>query len=476
MKSKEDFLFQLNTKLRGIINSDSSFNYLYNLLQKGKINLYKKTDVSQIEKQIKIIKDLLNKVVSIIYKPLMSSSFKDSILRSEKSGPLSASSFKETTKDARLWKDKEGDMSPEYVHSLENEDTIDIYENRFIVLFINFLEEKINDLVNLRMVKIPCIEDHYQTNLNSYSSFGVYNDFYLKSYPISEVLDPEFEDIDDTYKGIFDLEKKIKKLKSTHFYKLLSDRYIDRNVIPTSILLHNDLYFACYHFYKSNTTLNEANDVRNKYYYNYFLLNLFLAISKENNIRIYKINDIQLKIIDKKLHFTSFSLRRGNFKYTFREDEKEMGIHVDIELIMGGNNNIKDILINNTFAHYYIYVSHYFSDLNKREVLNKLFEYKNEVNSEILITNNNTVHQYNNILNLSYLNKNNELLMINLIKSFVLLFRCNKDIYVDTCPICGSKNVLVENVNHECLGCHGSYSIININNKDLVWVKALRRF
>ena len=476
MKKKEDFLFQLNTKLKGIINSDSSFNNLYNLLNLDKITLYKKTDVSIIDKELKEIKDLLNKVVSIVYKPLTSSSFKDSILRSETSGPLSTTSFLETTKDTKLWRNKDGDMSPEFVHSVENEDTIDIYENRFIVLFINFLEEKINELINLNMVKIPCIEDHYQTKLNSYSKFGVYNDFYMKSYPFSDVLDPMYDNIDDTYNGISELLKKVKKIKSTHFYKSLSDKYIDNNIIPTSILLHNDLYFACYHYYKSNSVLNVANEIRNNYYYNYFLLNLFLAISKENNIRIYKINDIKLEYINNRLHFTDFSFRRGNFKYTFKEDIKETGIHINIELIMGGNKNIKDILFDTNEANYYVYVSHYFNDLNKKDVLKRLFEYKDQVNSEILITNNNLVHEYNNILNLSYLNNENNLLMMNLIKSFVLLFKCDKDLYIENCPICGSKNLLNNKSEYECLGCHGSYSILNIDKKDLVWVKALRRF
>ena len=39
--------------------------------------------------------------------------------------------------DAKLWKEKSGEMVPEYVHSVETIDSIHTYENRFIALLID---------------------------------------------------------------------------------------------------------------------------------------------------------------------------------------------------------------------------------------------------------------------------------------------------------------------------------------------------
>ena len=70
------------------------------------------------------IAGVLSRILTIVRRPRIVATREEVILRSELSGKLSHESFAETMRDPKRWKEKDGSMAPEYVHS---ETTIDTF-------------------------------------------------------------------------------------------------------------------------------------------------------------------------------------------------------------------------------------------------------------------------------------------------------------------------------------------------------------
>ena len=78
-------------------------------------------------------------------------------------------------KDSRLWKNKNGKMTPEHVHSLENIDTLDTYENRFISYLVTLIEQEIKDLLINVTPLVDSIEEIFEQSGISYGKTSILN-------------------------------------------------------------------------------------------------------------------------------------------------------------------------------------------------------------------------------------------------------------------------------------------------------------
>ena len=249
MKIKEDYLLNFNNKLLKIIEKDSSFNNLYNLLLNDKIKLSSKYNYDEILMELNQIKDLLNKITSIIYKPHIKSVTSEIIIRSEVSNNLSTESFIKTTKDPKLWKNKNNNLTPEYVYSNENIDSLDTYENRFISLLINEINNELK-IININISPlIESIEEFYGVNGLTFGKNSIINDLASKNYPYNGFFNKEKGNKKIIIEVVKNLNNKLKRLKESEFYKITKNKFINKNVIPTNILIHDPLYNYCYRYY-----------------------------------------------------------------------------------------------------------------------------------------------------------------------------------------------------------------------------------
>ena len=95
-------------------------------------------------KFFKEINFILSVIISIISHPHISNKGEDIVLRSDQVHSLQNDMFKKTMMDAKLWKHKKnGEMIPEYVHYYQNVDQLNIYENKFIVMLIDLIENEL---------------------------------------------------------------------------------------------------------------------------------------------------------------------------------------------------------------------------------------------------------------------------------------------------------------------------------------------
>ena len=170
---------------------------------------------------------ILNVIASIISHPHLSNKGEDIVIRSELAGHISVDSFQRMFKEPSFWKEKDLEMKPEYVHHYQYTDEIKIFENIFIGMIIKLIDQELNEYSNFYNQLIPSIEDN---NLD-------------------ELL--ENEDTEIALNKLQVLQRKVRYIKNTYFYKEVSKvKLLLKNIQPTNILVKDRLYNYCYRFYK----------------------------------------------------------------------------------------------------------------------------------------------------------------------------------------------------------------------------------
>ena len=100
---------------------------------------------------------------------------------------------------------------------------------------------------------------------------------------------------------------------------------------------------------------------------------------------------------------------------------------------------------------------------------------KLEFNNVILLTQNNIVRNFSSVLTLSIYKDNHDLLFKNLLSSLSMLFKTDTMIFEAKCPVCGSSDLTYDGFTYKCSKCGSTYSLLNIDNEDILWVKSFRR-
>lgn len=194
---------------------------------------------------------ILNVIASIIAHPHLSNKGEEIIVRSELAGHISTESFQRTFKEPQLWKEKDFEMAPEYVHHYQYTDDIKIYENLFIGMIVKILDQEIDE----------------------------YNEFYNQLIPSIDVNNSEdFLEDSNTELALAKLsvlKRKIRFIKNSYFYKEVSKvKFQLKNLQPTNILVKDRLYNYCYKFYKKFIQYIDKESLRRDFgtYYYYLIL------------------------------------------------------------------------------------------------------------------------------------------------------------------------------------------------------------
>ena len=92
-----------------------------------------------------------------------------------------------------------------------------------------------------------------------------------------------------------------------------------------------------------------------------------------------------------------------------------------------------------------------------------------------LLTQNNIVRNFSSVLTLSIYKDNHDLLFKNLLSSLSMLFKTDTMIFEAKCPVCGSSDLTYDGFTYKCSKCGSTYSLLNIDNEEILWVKSFRR-
>ncbi len=475
MKEKGNYLIKFNNKVKRALKQSDSFTYFYDYILNSNLKFITKYIYADTISRVDELKKVINKISSIISKPHIQSVDNEIILRSELASKISNESFFSTLKDSRLWKYKDNKPTPEYVYSIEHIDSLKTYENRFIRLLIDSLEEEILNILGTLFPLVETIEEHFEMSGVSYGEYSIFKDFNSLNYPYEGIFNKKSSSTYTLFKEVKKLEKRIKQIKNTEFYKVNST-YIDKNILPTNILIHDELYSYCYKFYKMNYLIEDKDEeYLNSYYYNYVFASFIYYLSQLNIAKTTQSNKAKIYFDkDNRIRFTPISFKRGLFSYFIKEDESRFGFNIETRLIENAirvNTNVDESKI----ARYSILTSYLYNLNNKDKIKEEMNESNKINNNTILFTMNNTVGNFNSVLALSVYNKNHDLLFKNLVSSLSMLFKVDEVVYEHKCPVCGSKNIMNDGYSYYCEDCLSTYSLLNVNSDNVMWIKSFRR-
>lgn len=402
--------------------------------------------------RIDSITKTLEKIISITRNPVFKTDRKEVIKRSELVSSLDQQSFIETMKDSRLWRQKAGEMAPQSVHTFESIDTYVMYENEFICLLVNLIQEDLDDFMMLEEDYFSSIMESYEATAMTYSSRSFLNDFELFSTPKKRKFYDMKQDGQKFSDKLYKAKKMVNHIKSTELYKTVSKYKIKSNIIVTNILIHNPLYSYCYKYYISNYLNDEkAGSSLEKSYYNFVLLRMLEVLSQTG----IDINDAKFSLADGWLNFSPISFSRNEVGYTISHAGK---MAFKIDLVYKGFKTSSLVKTKRIVDKHNI--NSIVSDRKKDEDL---------YDNSIVVTASNKSNNFDKFLVCSYY-KDDSAPFLNLFKSLSVMFEL--DSILKLCPVCGNKNVYSQNKDRKCLGCGSVMTYIPQGDSYILWMKS----
>lgn len=375
---------------------------------------------------------ILGVINSIIAHPHISNRGENIILRSDQAGHLTSENFQNTFRDPSLWKEKELEMVPEYVHYYQYTDELKIYENLFIRLLI--------DLIDLRLIEYLVFYTSMVPSLDNPSSLEIISN----------------DKVEIALNRIENFSRKVRFIKNTFFYKELSKvPPISKQIKPTNILLKDRLYNYCYRFYREFIKYEDNNELQFDFtlYYYYVMLKSFNKRGFKLINKVRKNNDIK----------KNQPLDISNFAFSYRDFIINVSYEAPSTIWM-------EIGIKNR------------PETNYRHQL--ILQAKRTIDDDIVASNLATTCYIISIWNIynqldykaSFINPTSESDIIDFwIDRLLYEVIAEKNMYVKYCPICKNRSIDESNNIYKCTNCQTIYTFKSSKGKDIIWFINLRR-
>lgn len=404
----------------------------------------------QVMGELRAIKGVLDKILSICYRPHIEVSVSEVIKRSELSGKLSAESTEQTLRDPKLWKEKEGRMAPEYVHSIETTDSLLTYENRFLAFYLSLLE---GDLETI-LFEINPLMDSF---LERYGQVGLPFGEYSFSRDIRRQKEKRLKypivrqnGRDEAFDLARRLLRKVKKLKSTELYKVGASHPLTLPIVPNNVLLHDPKYSYCYKSYalRSTDSPNKGDDS----FYFYVVASLLKVLkSPKCKGKVEKEGDVL------RLPEVSFSIPPFSYRLSFDTVNKTIEVQ---SLFKEGKNvldSVRAILLP-------------VRQIEKQGFLQKKASYASYPGEVIFLTLDNRALTPSRVALLSCFKEGNDELILDILYSLGLAMEVDKEAFSSRCPLCGSSEIRYDGRHYHCLSCEGEYGLREYKGGDYLCI------
>lgn len=395
------------------------------------------------------INKLLSVLTTIIVHPHIVNARETVIIRAEQAHGLTPEMFHDTILDQKLWKDKNGVMTPEEVYYFQNIDDLKNYENRFIVHLIDIVASQLSDYVR-------------------------FYDFLVGTLVQGNILTQDNSALDKAYFRLLSLAKKVRRIKASYFYREVSkaNTHFTR-IETTNVLIHNRAYNTCYRFYLRNVTYGDeearANDMA-VYYFTRLLLALracAFRIDEESaqNTPILAIDDRlkrrvahdapKMESIVRPMKFTS-----ENFNVTLEGAHKYGGIFVTVEPKALKGVKAKNLIV-------------FDSTISFEEVAKNRSKYKKSGATAVdAVTLWDAAYVEDNIRSRNRGGISENEIILKYIEDKTRIIKASRQIYETHCPACGGRDVrAISDISYSCPTCYTHYTFVDEN----IWFTKLRR-
>lgn len=314
-KDEEKFL-KLKIAENEIFNEGLNFNEIINLILQGELPLQVSDDDGTKvldEEQFNEIKKVVPCLLKIVDKPRSFIKSLEEKVPVETAKRINHKAISKLSQDSNDWYARTIlAVKPKNIVADINEETIDLYENRFICS----LTDKISKLVAARRQyyhdALKTIDDNnaiwaMDRDYHTTSSFQFFNKI-SKNSSLGD--DGSFRDkIADELNAIEDVEKKLRLIKRSEFYRTLhKKRKVVDPIQKTNILMFEFNYNQAYKLWKYLNQIHEearleneveiGEDKVNGYYTLYCLMNVFSAL---HDIGFAEKTGIKLQYVDNKI-------------------------------------------------------------------------------------------------------------------------------------------------------------------------------
>lgn len=437
--SEERYLKKSIREIRRLAKEQLYINSFYSNLDVLSNKSIQDLSFSNDVKFFNSINFILSVITSIVVRPHIANKREEVIIRSDLVSSFPSESFKLTMQDPSLWKIKDFEYYPEYLHYFQNVDELNIYENRFICMAIDLIDEELRKMSEFYSLLILSLDD-------------------------KNVLSSEEDYVNEAFKKINILEKRLKKIKSTYFYRFISKTNTRiLHVVPSNILLKDRLYNYCFKFYKKMVGYTNKELLYIDFASYYFVV--LLKLLKKNGFKLSRSSSKEVVFLKNKLHFAEpLIFSNSQFKIELKMLDRK---YINILVI----NKDLDEVTSNTL----LLVEPKLSISVNMEDLNTLIP-------------NNTSIEFITPWNRGYIDEDkNKSIRQNTMDEFSLMEQClfdkmkvvkgSKDIYSKFCPLCRSKG-LEEDENtgvYTCSSCSSSYIIYEKDDEEHLWFINYRR-
>lgn len=418
------------------------------------------------------IATLVSHMRSIFKKPRMFLKKEYVVQNASVATNVDTESTRATYRDDKLWKEKNGEIQPEYVHSFVNEDNYAVYENRFVCALI----DKVFEIVCRKINEINGELETLAGKINGVKDGGFapvdFADFAEGKGDIPCLLatqDPLVAVVESLIKS----KKYLLMFKGRQLYAdcKKAGEFILHTVKPTNVLTFDADYNFCYNFFV-NYLYREPNLANEQQrYYNFIVINFLKGLQDlgcevlDERSLIAVTNSIKLRfdpITYKKDPFT-FTVELGendqilvsvaayeqeiSAKYAYKVVSKAKAESGEIEDFLGVDayarriNEVRDEGITQSFL---------VTDAGETDEGNAVY-----VSAELTDT---------------------QAKIKKLLKTCMIAAEGAKEIHSRYCPLCGSSLVGFDGDDYNCRGCGAFFRIFPYNGKDIVWIKRMDRY
>ena len=392
---------KLKDTIEYISRFEAKHQTLNNIYQNvGELNLFSLQGMNyQFDKSFfDEISFVLSVIITIIKHPHIASYDIDEIIRADLAGHIENDSFQMVFKDPKLWKDKDSEMIPEEVYYHEHVDEIKIYENIFIGMLINLIEQDLKKTHEFYISLLPTLSATKQLVTNEEVKYAI------------NKCEKEL--------------KKIRYIKETFFFKQIKKCNLNlRRIIPTNILLKDRLYNYCFKFYKKFIRYEDKETLHHDFTKYYFYL--LLQQLKKRKAQLVKVTENVL------------FLSLGGFEMEINKQDQLPLIKINISA--GGFNNEVNLIC--LFDH----AEHINLELPSGD--GYIVDIWNLYNTD------------GERLNKMALSE--QRLISLFLDNALLKAEADPEIYTKICPVCKNHSLSVENDIYECDHCGTKYVFVD---------------
>lgn len=528
-KDEEKFL-KLKIAENSIFNDAFSFDELISSIGNGDLSLeVSDDDGTKIidDSSINEIKKVIPCLLKIVDKPRSFIKSLEEKVPVETAKSINHKAITKLSKDSNDWHARTVlSVKPKNIISDINEETIDLYENRFICSLIDriskllaqarqFYQEQIKNLDDNSAIN--AINREYQYNTDS---FKFYNKISKSQYLYHEDSDYRTK-VETELDIIKNIEKKIRILKRSDFYRSLHrKKKLTDPIQKTNILMFDYNYNQVYKLWKNlnQNNQNEKLDLDVEFeegetdaYYKLYILSCIFAVlhdlnfSEKTKKKIWfdkKNRTISTEplVFRRDSYIITLTLKNEYIKCSLKADElnatndfyfypkfqnfEKMSRSIVDEYTEDLLNNLIDITKSTTTRGKYALVS---INLNRcsenntylNKVYRRFYSMGNNFSSDESEENLSNWGNYKTgILIVSPVQLRSNFLKIEKVFNYHLLKTTNFNKTLTICPLCGGKNIKKnDNMNYTCHDCSHNISVTFCNScdskheKPIVWVK-----